>query len=106
MTETRDPLDPQGRGEILKASGPNAVQIKQGIAVVGVDGERIGKVKEVRGEEFLVDRPLAHDVWIPFTSVVEAGEQGGAFRRGPRNADEVVLSVMASDVDAQGWRHA
>jgi hypothetical protein len=45
-------------------------------------------------------------VWVPFTSVVEAGEHGGAFRRGPRQADEVVLIVMASDVDAQGWRHA
>jgi hypothetical protein len=101
-----DSQDPQGRGEILPASGPNAVQIKQGIEVVGIDGERIGKVKEVRGAEFLVDRPLAHDVWVPFTSVVEAGEHGGAFRRGPRQADEVVLIVMASDVDAQGWRRA
>jgi hypothetical protein len=45
-------------------------------------------------------------VWIPFASVVEAGERGGSFRRGPRLEDEVVLSVMASDVDAQGWRHA
>jgi hypothetical protein len=102
MSETHDP---QGKGEILKASGPNAEQIKPGIEVVGIDGERIGKVKEVKDGEFLVDRPLAHDVWVPFTSVVEAGERGGSFRRGPRLEDAVVLSVMASDVDAQGWRH-
>jgi hypothetical protein len=101
-----DSHDPQGTGEILKASGPDATQIKPGIEVVGIDGERIGKVKEVQGTEFLVDRPLAHDLWVPFASVVEAGEHGGSFRRGPRQADEVVLSVMATDVDDQGWRRA
>ena len=98
--------DLQGTGEILKASGPDAEQIKPGIKVVGVDGEEVGHVKEVREGEFLVDRPLARDLWVPFTSVVEAGEHGGSFRRGPRQADEVVLIVMASDVDSQGWRHA
>jgi hypothetical protein len=103
MNESEDDL--QGTGEILKASGPDAVQIRPGIAVVGIDGERIGKVKEVRDGKFLVNRPLARDLWVPFTSVVEAGEHGGSFRRGPRQADEVVLIVMASDVDHQGWEH-
>jgi hypothetical protein len=102
MNETEDP---SRKGEILKASGPGAEQIRLGLDVVSIDGERIGKVKEVRAGEFLIDRPKAHDLWVPFTSVVEAGEHGGAFRRGPTQASEVVLIVRADDIDHQGWRH-
>jgi hypothetical protein len=76
------------------------------MGVVSIDGEHIGKVKEVREGEFLIDRPLAHDLWAPFTAVVEAGEHGGAFRRGPRQPSEVVLGVSHNHVEEQGWRHA
>jgi hypothetical protein len=98
--------DPSGQGEILKASGPGAEQINVGMDVVSLDGERIGKVKEVRPSEFLVDRQLARDLWVPFDAVIEAGEHGGAFRRGPTQSSEVVLGVSAAHVDNQGWKHA
>jgi hypothetical protein len=98
--------DPSGQGEILKASGPGAEQINVGMDVVSLDGERIGKVKEVRQSEFLVDRQLARDLWVPFDAVIEAGEHGGAFRRGPTQSSEVVLGVSAAHVDNQGWKHA
>ena len=104
MSESQD--DPSTKGEILKASSPGADQIKVGMDVVSIDGERIGKVKEVRQSDFLIDRQLARDLWVPFDSVVEAGEHGGTFRRGPTRASEVVLSVSASHVDSQGWKHA
>ena len=39
-------------------------------------------------------------------SVVEAGEHGGAFRRGPTQASEVVLGVSHNHVDNQGWKQA
>jgi hypothetical protein len=94
------------KGEILKASSPGADQITLGLEVKSIDGERIGKVKELGASEFLVDRPLKRDLWIPFSAVVEAGEHGGAFRRGPRMATEVVLGVSADDIDHQGWRHS
>jgi len=94
------------KGEILKASGPGADQITPGLEVMSIDGERIGKVKEVGATEFLVDRPLKRDLWVPFSSVVEAGEHGGAFRRGPRQSTQVVLFVSADDIDDQGWRHS
>src|SRR5712671_2488136 len=103
MSETEDPAS---QGEILKASSPGAEQIHTGMDVVSINGEHIGKVKEVRTAEFLIDRPLAHDLWAPFTAVVEAGEYGGAFRRGPTQSSEVVLSVSAAQIDHQGWRHA
>src|ERR1700680_3057292 len=103
MSETPEP---SREGEILKASSPGQDQIKPGMEVVGIDGESISKVKTVRETEFLVDRPLARDLWVPFTSVLEAGEQGGAFRRGPRQPSEVMLGVSAAHVDNQGWQHA
>jgi hypothetical protein len=93
-------------GEILKASGPGVDQIKVGLDVVSIDGERIGKVKEVRDARFLIDRPHAHDLWVPFTAVLEAGEHGGAFRRGPTQPSEVQLNVSAAHIDNQGWQHA
>jgi hypothetical protein len=97
--------EPSYEGEILKASTPGADQIHPGMAVVGIDGETIGTVKEVQEAEFLVDRPLARDLWVPFASVLEAGEQGGAFRRGPTQPSEVMLNISAAHVDDQGWRH-
>jgi hypothetical protein len=103
MSETEDrPSQP----EILRASGPGAEQIRPGMGVVSIDGEHIGTVKEVREAEFLIDRPMARDLWAPFTAVVEAGEQGGTFRRGPTQPSQVVLSASAAHVDKQGWRQA
>ena len=93
-------------GEILKASSPGAGQIQLGMDVLSIDGERIGKVKQVRQAEFLIDRPLARDLWVPFSSVLEAGEHGGAFRRGPTQPSEVMLNVSAAHIDSQGWEHA
>jgi hypothetical protein len=93
-------------GEILKANSPGPEQILPGLDVVSIDGEHIGKVKEVRERDVRIDRPLARDLWVPFTSVVEAGEHGGTFRRGPRQPSEVVLGVSAAHVDEQGWPHA
>jgi hypothetical protein len=103
MTESQDAAH---RGEILKASSPGPDQIQPGMDVVGIDGERVGRVKQLREDAFLVDRPLAHDLWVPFASVLEAGEQGGAFRRGPTEPSEVMLNVSAAHVEDQGWHRA
>ena len=102
MTETEQPSDNSG---ILKASGPSPDRIVVGLAVFSVDGKRLGSVKEVRGDEFLIDRPMARDYWVPFSAVVRAGPTGGAFRRGPTMDSEIVLSVSADDIYDQGWRH-
>ena len=71
MTETEQPSDNSG---ILKASGPSPDRIAVGLAVFSVDGKRLGSVKEVRGDEFLIDRPMARDYWVPFSAVVRAGQ--------------------------------
>jgi hypothetical protein len=92
-------------GEILKASAPGRGQIEIGMQVTSIDGEPIGKVKEVGEAEFLVDRPLARDLWVPFGAVL-ATEDYTSNYRGPVQPTAVVLEVTAAHVDRQGWRHA
>jgi hypothetical protein len=98
-------MDEPNEGEILEASGPGPTQVQVGMDVKSIDGERVGRVKEVRGREFLVDRPLARDLWVPFEAVLATEDYGGNYR-GPVQPTDVVLSVSAAHVDSQGWRHA
>ena len=98
-------MEDPNEGEILEASGPGPSQVKVGMDVKTIDGQRIGRVKEVRGGEFLVDRPMARDLWVPFDAVLATEDYSGNYR-GPVQPTDVVLSVSAAHVDRQGWRHA
>jgi len=62
-----------------------------GMDVVSPAGESIGTVKEVRTHDFLLDRSMRRDVYVPFSAIREVGGR------------TVVLSVAGSDVDDQGW---
>lgn len=66
-------------------------QFREGTGVVGSDNGEVGRIKEVRQDDFLVDRPMARDVYVPFSAV-----QGV-------NGNQVVLNVPSYDVDAMGW---
>ncbi|SRR5216683_357116 len=98
--------DAPEQGEILKAHTLGADQIHVGMDVMSIDGYPVGKVKEVRAEDFLLDRPLARDLYIPFSFVLAAEEYGGTFRRGRPEKTEVVLTVSESHLENQGWPHA
>jgi len=87
-------------GEVLKASGPGAAQIKVGMDVKGVDGEWVGSVKVVRDEDFHLDRPMAHDLYVPYRFVLSVPDRGD-HAGGP---NEVVLTVSAANLDHQGWK--
>jgi hypothetical protein len=106
MSETPNQSGDEPEGEILKANTMGPDQVHVGMDVTSIDGERIGKVKELRANDFLIDRPMARDLWAPFSAILAAEERGGSFRRGPQPPDEVVLSVSAAHIDAQGWPHA
>jgi nucleotide-binding universal stress UspA family protein len=62
-----------------------------GMAVLGADGGRIGRVKAVSEIDVLVDRPLQPDLYVPLGAValVEDGQ--------------IVLAVAADQVDHMGW---
>ena|SRR5947209_7766131 len=96
--------EPVEHGEILKASSPGAAQVHVGMNVNSLDGEVIGKVKEVAEGEFLLDRPLARDLWVPFSAVLATQDYTGNVR-GPVQPTAVVLEVGHSKVDEMGWRH-
>ena len=65
-------------------------QIRAGMEVIGRDGENIGEVKEVRSNDFLVDRSMARDVYIPLNACQMTNGQ-------------IRLNIRADDVDDQDW---
>jgi hypothetical protein len=89
-------------GEVLKASSPGAGQIDVGMDVLGVDGQPVGRVKEVRANDFLLDRPLAHDLYVPYQFVLSVPDRGEK----PSRPTEVVLTVSAAHLDNQEWERA
>ena len=67
------------------------LQAVEGMEVLGSNGERVGKVKAVRAADFLVDRPMARDVYVPF-ECIQAIE-----------GEQLTLKVASGDVNDQGW---
>ena len=65
-------------------------QIRVGMEVIGRNGENVGEVKEIRSSDFLVDRALARDIYIPFTACQTTDGQ-------------IRLNIRADEVDNQGW---
>lgn len=66
-------------------------QIQQGVEVYGSNDDYIGRVKEVTGQTFLVDRTMQRDVYVPMSAVQNM------------DGDQVVLNLPADEVDNQGW---
>jgi BON domain len=92
-------------GEILPANTFGAGDIAVGMPVVGIDGTPVGKVKTVGADDFLVDRPLARDVYVPYAAVLNTTNEWETYSGGPVQPAEVVLTVRSEDVGDQGWRH-
>ena len=69
----------------------NRWQIRDTMDVVGSDGETVGTVKAVHGTDFHLDRPVARDVFVPFSAVQTV------------DGERVMLRVRANEVDDQNW---
>lgn len=89
-------------GEILKASSPGADQISVGMDVIGVDGQAVGRVKEVRSSDFLLDRPLDRALYVPYQFVLSVPERGEK----PVRPVRVILTVSGEQLDTQEWERA
>ncbi len=63
-------------------------EIRAGMPVMGSDVEKVGHVQEVRQRDFLLNRPRAADVVVPFEAVEKVTEEGW-----------VVLTVPSSRLD-------
>ena len=68
-------------------------QVSVGMEVLGAETERVGQVKEVRASDFLVERPLQRDVYVPRAAIREV------------TGNQVVLTVSSDHVDAIKWPH-
>lgn len=66
-------------------------QVRTGMEVCDADGNRLGQVKEMRGSEFLLDRPMARDVYVPFHAVREV------------RGDRVMLRQRENEIGDQNW---
>ena len=51
------------------------IAVKPGARVVTADAKELGKVKDVREDEFLVDARLAPDYWLGIDVVERASEE-------------------------------
>lgn len=69
-------------------------RIVDGMEVVGPAGETIGSVKGVRVHDFLLDRTMQRDLYVPFSAVREVGGR------------TIVLGVTRDEVGSQEWEMA
>jgi hypothetical protein len=74
-------------------------QVRPGMDVDGADGEPVGAVKEVRSSDFLVDRPLARDLYVPIAAVRAIVDETATEAGRPR----IILTVASDRVDEMGW---
>ena len=68
-----------------------ASQVQQGMRVVGSDMSNVGRVKEVRDDDFLVDIPMQRDLYVPFMAVQTV------------DADQVALNIPGNQVNDMNW---
>jgi hypothetical protein len=66
-------------------------KVMAGLHVQGADGASVGQIKEVRQDDFLVDRHMQHDIYIPFDAVKDV------------SGNQVLLDISANQVDNMGW---
>jgi len=68
-------------------------RLTEGMTVVGMTGEEIGRVKEIRKADFLLDLAMRRDLFVPFSAISEVG-------------GTVVLGVRGDEIGDQGWEPA
>jgi len=66
-------------------------QIRTGMEVCDLEGNRLGEVKEMRGSEFLLDRPMRRDVYVPFDAVQDV------------RGDRITLRYRESEIGDLNW---
>jgi hypothetical protein len=68
-------------------------KIRQGMKVYTSDDQEIGEVKEISDRNFLVDRPMARDIYIPFDACEHIGD------------DRIHIGVPENEIGNQGWEN-
>ena len=63
------------------------------MGVIGSDKGNIGRVRDVRDNDFLVDLPMRRDVYVPFDAIQEV------------TADYVMLNIPSDRIGDMGWNN-
>lgn len=66
-------------------------QLREGMSVVGSDGDNVGELKEISSSSFLLDRSMHREIFVPYSAIQSV------------TGDRVMLSVRSNDIDDQGW---
>lgn len=74
----------------VSAAAKTGSLVSIGMDVISADDQQVGEVKEVRATDFLVDRPMARDIYVPFDAVAQVGP-------------DVRLTVTAHEVGERDW---
>jgi hypothetical protein len=68
-------------------------KIRQGMKVFTSDDQEIGEVKEVRDHDFLVDRPMARDIYVPLDACENISHE------------RIHIGVPENEIGNQGWEN-
>ncbi|HYX49629.1 MAG TPA: DUF892 family protein [Ktedonobacteraceae bacterium] len=69
-------------------------QMQEGMQVVGSDMSNIGRVRDIRENDFLVDIPTHRDLYVPFSAIQNTDNE------------RVVLNIPGNQIDDMGWSKA
>ncbi len=86
-------VNKQGKGHKgSQQKQTQAGQIFTGMEVDGSQGKFAGTVKEIRDNDFLLDRSMDRDVFVPFSAIQKIQDQ------------KIFLNLPEDQVDDQGWQ--
>ncbi len=66
-------------------------QVHLGMSVIGAHGHHVGEVKGIRQDDFLVNRPHARDVYVPFNFIENM------------TGNQILLRIPADVIDNMDW---
>ncbi|MCM8748280.1 DUF2171 domain-containing protein [Thermomicrobiaceae bacterium CFH 74404] len=69
------------------------MRLRPGMEVLAADGDELGWVKDVRSTDFLLERSMQRDVYVPFDAIRDI------------SSDRIVLNVASDQVDSMGWEN-
>ncbi len=73
------------------STSTNSSQLQEGLQVVGSDMSNIGRVGDIRDNDFLIDIPMHRDLYVPFSAIQNMDN------------DQVVLNVQGGQIYDMGW---
>ncbi len=69
------------------------MRLRPGMEVLAADGDELGWVKDVRSADFLLERSMQRDVYVPFDAIRDI------------SSDRIVLNVASDQIDNMGWEN-